>query len=90
MKSPKQRNRINVQKVRNAVEALKGVLDDLESTPSDVEQARKQYGARLIRVDWQYVDVAFKHPHLKHVCTWSNGDEGFILSAPHDKKNSIS
>ena len=38
-----------------------------------------EYGETIIRVHWSFVENARKNPHLEQVCTWSNGDEGFIL-----------
>lgn len=49
------------------------------STLSDVDTARRKYGPSLIRINWQYADVAFTRTELKRVCTWSNGDEGFVF-----------
>lgn len=90
MKTAKHRTRLNVAKVEEAVKALQGVLIDVKSIPTDVKQARKKYGKNLIRIHWQYADVAFNHPGLKHVCTWSDGDEGFILLKPNEKQSSVS
>lgn len=62
------------------------LLDDRASairertgTLSDVDTARRQFGPSLVRISWMYADVAFQRPELKHVCTWSNGDEGFVF-----------
>jgi len=52
--------------------------DQHEEPSNDPEAMRKKYGATLIRVNWMYAATARKHPGLKQVCTWSNGDEGFI------------
>lgn len=53
--------------------------------PAEPKAARKKYGATLIRIDWQYADAAFNRPELKHVCTWPDGDEGFVFVRPNRK-----
>jgi hypothetical protein len=32
----------------------------------------------FIRVHWVYAENAKNNPNLKKVCTWSNGDEGYV------------
>ena len=44
----------------------------------DQAKCERKYGKGLIRVDWQYARNGFINPTLKHVCTWANGDEGFV------------
>ena len=51
----------------------------------DVDAARTKYGATLIRVNWQYADIAFNRPEMRHVCTWSNGDEGFVFEPVYEE-----
>lgn len=41
------------------------------------EQLRAKHGSSLIRVHWQYAWPAPKG--WRHVCTWANGDEGFVI-----------
>lgn len=48
----------------------------------DQAKCERKYGKGLIRVDWQYARNGFINPTLKHVCTWANGDEGFV---PNDE-----
>lgn len=38
---------------------------------------KKKFGDSFIRVDWQTVN-GVDQKHLKHVCTFSNGDYGFV------------
>ena len=47
----------------------------------DQAKCERKYGKGLIRVDWQYARNGFINPTLKHVCTWANGDEGFVPNA---------
>lgn len=61
------------------IDEMQAFADRVKSVPTEPKAARKKYGASLIRVNWQYASVAFKRPELKHVCTWSDGDEGFVF-----------
>lgn len=54
-------------------------IRERSGTLSDVDTARRQFGPSLVRISWMYADVAFTRRELKHVCTWSNGDEGFVF-----------
>lgn len=45
----------------------------------DSSEMKKNYSDRLIRVHSEYTQQGFESPFLIHVCTWSDGDEGFIL-----------
>ena len=46
----------------------------------EVEKAEEIFGNDLVRVHYKYVDNARNCPLLEKVCTWSNGDEGFIYA----------
>ena len=66
-----------------AINELQTLVARVKQVPVEPTAARKKYGATLIRVNWQYASVAFKRPELKHVCTWSDGDEGFVFRKPN-------
>jgi hypothetical protein len=62
-----------------ALEERAAAIRERTGTLADVDAARRKYGATLIRVEWQYADVACTRPELRRVCTWSNGDEGYVF-----------
>ena len=53
--------------------------DSVKKCDDVVYEMREKYGADLIRVDWRFAKPALESDLLKHVCTWSNGDEGFVF-----------
>ena len=60
------------------MERLSRFIEGMRIHALPMEEARKKYGQTLIRVNWMYADEAHKNPGLKQVCTWSDGDEGFV------------
>lgn len=52
---------------------------EIERTKT-VQAAQAEFGDSVIRVGWQYVLTAMTRPELKRVCTWPNGDEGFVFN----------
>lgn len=76
--------RLDARLVRIIAE-LRTLVRRAKRAPTEPKAARKKYGATLIRIDWQYAGVAFNRPELKHVCTWPNGDEGFVFVRPNRK-----
>lgn len=76
---------LSVAGMTRTINELQALVDRVKQVPVEPIAARKKYGASLIRVNWQYAGVAFKRPELKHVCTWSDGDEGFVFRKPNDE-----
>lgn len=73
----------NVKNVESLLECAVKQIHEAEKTINDeiqaANEAREKYGDNLIRIHWAYAGSAFNNPNVKHVCTWSNGDEGFII-----------
>jgi len=66
------------------IEVFLEKVKDLYSIDKDQQhdKAVEKHGETIIRVHWMYAKEAAKHPHLKRVCTWSNGDQGYIFQPP--------
>lgn len=63
-------------------QSLLGIVAAIGRTENltETREARAKHGESLIRVDWKYADVASKRPELQHVCTWPDGDEGYVFT----------
>lgn len=69
------------------VREIEGFLEkvkDIYSIDKDQQHDKslEKYGETIIRVHWMYVNEAAKHPYLKQVCVWSNGDQGYVFQPP--------
>lgn len=74
-------------KIREAARLLGEIL--AASPDKSVSALRRQFGDSLIRVNWEYADAAFKNPALRHVCTWADGDEGFVAAQPEPEPENM-
>lgn len=60
---------------------VRDALDWQKDIETEAAECAGKYGPGLIRVHWQYANNAFQNAHLRHVCTWADGDEGFVPNA---------
>ena len=79
---------INPQRIKEAIALLEREVAHVIFDP-DEASAREKYGPTLIRVDWRYAKAAFASPVLRRVCTWSNGDEGFVIEPPSSSADTV-
>lgn len=58
----------------NALETI----SKLEASDVKANDIASKGDNTFIRVHWMYAENARRNPTLKRVCTWSNGDEGYV------------
>ena len=77
------------EQARQALDNLTQAIHGSKEEEADPHKLREKYGESLIRVNWQFARAASRFPNLKHVCTWPNGDEGFVLNDPLPKTSAM-
>ena len=69
-----------IKEIELALEKAKSIYS--QDKELEYSKVLEKYGDTIIRVNWMYVSEAKKHPYLKQVCIWSNGDQGYIFQQP--------
>lgn len=82
---------MSVDKLIQMIEsAIKRWKDSRDKICKDADEIRERLGEDLIRVHWEFAATARRLSCLKQVCTWGNGDEGFVPAPVENAADSTS